>query len=66
MIEGTAWSGEPAAGQRLHALLGRRYGLAFVFQGQHQNALEATHVDQVEAQRAGTRGVQALGRVAFG
>jgi hypothetical protein len=40
--------------------------LTFVFQGQHQNAFEATHVDQVEAERAGTRGIQALGRVALG
>ena len=66
MIEGAARSGEAAARQRLDALLGWRCRLAFVFQGQHQNALEATHVDQVEAQCAGTRGVQALGRVAFG
>jgi hypothetical protein len=47
-------------------VLGGRNGLAFVFQGQHQNTLEATHVHQVEGQGAGTRGVQALGRVAFG
>src|ERR1700694_2352496 len=66
MIERTARSGETAAGQRLDALLGWRCRLPFVFQGKYQNALEATHVHQVEAQGAGTRGVQALGRVAFG
>jgi len=40
--------------------------LAFVFQGQYQNALEATHVDQVETQRSGTRGIEPLGRVTLG
>ena len=66
MIEGTAWSGETAAGQRLNALLNWRCRLPFVFQGQHQNALEATHVDQVEAQRSRARGVQSFWRGAFG
>ena len=66
MIEGTAGSGETGTGQRLHALVGRWRRLAFVFQGQHQDALEATHVDQVEAKRSGTRGIQPLGRIAFG
>jgi hypothetical protein len=50
----------------LDALLSRRCELTFVFQGQHQYAFEATHVDQVEAERSGTRGIQPLRRVAFG
>jgi hypothetical protein len=37
-----------------------------VFQGQYQDALEATHVDQVEAERSGARGIQSFGRVALG
>ena len=66
MIEGTARSGETTAGQLLDALLRWRCRLAFVFQGQYQNALEATHVDQVETQRSGTRSIEPLGRVTLG
>jgi len=66
MIEGAARSGEPAAGQRVHALLDWWCWLPFVLQGEHQDALETTHVDQVEAQRSGTRGIQPFGRVALG
>ena len=66
MIEGGSRSGETAAGQRLDALLGWRCRLPFVFQGKYQNALETAHVDQVEAQRAGTRGLQSLGCVTLG
>ncbi len=66
MVESTPRTGEAAAGQRLHALLGWRCRLTFVLQGQDQNALKATHVDQVEAECSGTRGLQALGSVALG
>jgi hypothetical protein len=66
MVECGARSCESTARQRLHALLSGRSGLTFVFQGQHQNALEAAHIDQVEAECAGARGLQALGRVALG
>ena len=66
MVESTPRTGEAAAGQLLDALLRWRCWLTFVLQGQDQNALEATHVHQVEAEGSGTRGLQALGRVAFG
>src|SRR5258708_12354228 len=66
MIEGSPRAGETAAGQRLDALLDWRWRLPFVFQGQHQNALEASHVDEVETQRSGTRGIQSFRRVALG
>ena len=65
MIEGCAWSGEAAAGQGVDALLSGRWRLPFVFQGQHQNALETADVDQIEAERSGARRFQAFGRVAF-
>ena len=65
MVESTPRTGEAAGGQLLDALLRWRCRLAFVFQGQYQNALEATHIDQVEAERSGTRGIQPLRRVAF-
>lgn len=41
-------------------------GLAFVLQGQHQDAFEATHVDQVEAQSSRAGGIEPLGAVALG
>jgi len=66
MIEGRTGPGEAAARQRLHTLLSGRCGLTFVFQGQHQNALETAHIDQVEAEGSSARGVQSLGRVALG
>ena len=66
MVESTPRTGEAAAGQLLDALLRWRCRLAFVFQGQYQNALEATHVDQVETQRSGTRSIEPLGRVTLG
>jgi hypothetical protein len=65
MIEGRARSGEAAAGQSVDALLGGRCRLTFVFQGQHENALETADVDQIEAQRSGARCLQAFGRVAL-
>src|SRR5262245_37833910 len=65
MIEGSARSGVAAAGQRLHALFRGRCRLGFVFEGERQDAFEATHVDQVEAQRSGTRGRQSLRGVAL-
>jgi hypothetical protein len=66
MIESSARPGEAAAGQWLHPLFGWWCRLTFVLEGQDQDALEAAHIDHVEAQRSGTRGVQALGRVALG
>src|SRR5262249_47940589 len=66
MIEGAAGPGEPATGQRLYALLGRRCWLAFVFQSEDQNPLQSTHVDQLKTERSGAGGVQAFGRVALG
>src|SRR5712692_2343708 len=66
MVESTPRTGEAAAGQLLDALLRWRCRLAFVFQGQYQNALEATHVDQVEAERSGAGGIQPLGCVTLG
>ena len=66
MVESTPRTGEAAGGQRLDALVRWRSWLPLVFQSQHQNALEATHVDQVEAQRSGACGIQPLGRIALG
>ncbi len=66
MVESTPRTGEAAAGQLLDALLRWRCRLAFVFQGQYQNALEATYIDQVEAERSGARGLQSFGRVTLG
>ena len=66
MVESTPRTGEAAAGQLLDALLRWRCRLAFVFQGQYQNALEATHVDEVETQRSGKRSIEPLGRVTLG
>ncbi len=66
MVESTPRTGEAAAGQLLDALLRWRCRLAFVFQGQYQNALEAPHVDQVEAERSGAGGIQPLGCITLG
>src|SRR6516162_5854575 len=66
MIEGGAGSGEAAARQRLDALVGGWCWLALVLQSEHQDALETTDVDQVEAQCSGTGGLQALGRIPLG
>jgi hypothetical protein len=65
MIEGCAGSSEAAAGQGVDALLSGRCRLAFVFQGEHENALETADVDQIEAERSGARRFQSFGRVAF-
>ena len=66
MVESTPRTGEAAGGQLLDALLRWRCGLPFVFQGQYENALEATHVDQVEAERSGAGSIEPLGRVTLG
>jgi hypothetical protein len=40
--------------------------LAFAFQREYQNALEAAHVDQVEAKGSGAGVLRAFRRVALG
>ena len=66
MIEGAAWPGESSVRQGLDALVGWRRRLALVFESQQQNALQATDVDQVEAERSCASGVQALCGIAIG
>jgi hypothetical protein len=66
VIEGATGPGEAARWQFLHALVGGWRWLPFVLEGQHQNAFDAPHVDQVEAPRSGAGRVESLGRVAFG
>jgi hypothetical protein len=50
----------------LDALFGWCGWPSFVFEGQHQDALQRSYIDQVEAERSSTGGLQAFGRVAFG
>ena len=40
-------------------------GRGFLFQGLHQDALDAAHIDEVHVQGAATGGVQTLCRVAL-
>jgi len=57
MVEGGPRSREATGWHRPDALLDRRGRTAFLLQRQHHDALQAPHVEQVEAERAGTGGV---------
>jgi hypothetical protein len=66
MIERGTWSGEASSGQWLDALLGWWRWLTFVLQREHQDALDATDVEQIEPKRACAGDIQAFRRVAVG
>ena len=66
MIESGTGSGESSGGQWLDALIGCWRWLTFMLQRQHQDAFDAPHLQQIEAERARTCGIQPLRRVAVG
>lgn len=65
MIEGRARAREAPRWQRLNAVVERQGRLPLVLEGEHQDALQASHIDQVEAERPGARGLQTFGAVAL-
>lgn len=65
MVEGSTRSREATRWQWVDALLRWWCWLTFVLQCQHQDAFESAHVDQLEAECPGARGIETLRGVAL-
>jgi hypothetical protein len=66
MIERATRSGEPSGWQWFDTLLGWCSRLAFMLESQHQDAFDAPHLQQIEAEGTRAGGIEPLGCVAVG
>lgn len=66
MVESRTWSCKACGRQWLDALLGWWRWLTFVLQSQYQDAFDAPHLQQIEAEGACAGGIQSFRRIAVG